>query len=219
MRLAEATIRDSIKKSVEYLYCKQQKYLEYFFNNFDCDQCLPLIKNLLAFQGSIFFSGIGKSGFVARKIAATFMSLGQKSYFLSVESALHGDVGIVHKGDIVCFLSKSGESQELLDLAANLKEKAIYLYALTSNENSQLAKIIDLHIFLPCIKELCPYNLVPTISTELQLIVCDLITASFLSLKKVSLKDYAPHQKSSGWNYPPASFSYCTLHHTLVLAC
>lgn len=191
MKLAEAAIKDNVKESMEYFYCKQQQFLKYFFDNFDYEQCLPFIKNLLTFQGSVFFSGVGKSGFVARKIAATFMSLGQKAYFLSVESALHGDVGIVRQGDIVCFLSKSGESQELLDLVTNLREKSVYLYALTSNKNSQLAKVIDLHIFLPCIKELCPYNLVPTISTELQLIVCDLITASFLSLKKISLKDYA----------------------------
>lgn len=191
MTLTKESAQDTVKKSVEYLHLKQQHFLKYFFDNFDCEQCLPLVRNLLTFQGTIFFSGIGKSSFVAKKVATTFMSLGQKSYFLSVESALHGDVGIVKPGDIVCFLSKSGESQEILDLVVTLKEKSIYLYALTSNKSSQLAKKMDWHIFLPCIKELCPYNLIPTISTELQLIACDLITASFLSLKRISLKEYA----------------------------
>lgn len=110
----------------------------------DIDAAATFLKKLIECQGLIFFSGIGKSGLVARKIADTLTSTGTKSLYLSATNALHGDIGLVSKGDIFVFLSKSGESEELHSLVPALRNKGAFLVAIVCQPNNHLSKLCDL---------------------------------------------------------------------------
>ena len=129
----------------------QKEYIASFFNSLDLVRSEDLISILEKTKGLIFFCGIGKSGFVAEKIAMTFVSLGIKAFYMSATNALHGDIGIVSDQDTVIFLSKSGETKELLDLFPFIKEKGAYTVSLICRENSSLEKLSDFSLILPLI--------------------------------------------------------------------
>src|ERR1700685_1669127 len=116
-------------------------------------------------RGKIVVVGIGKSGNVGQKIAATLTSTGSTSVVLSSVDALHGDVGIVNDGDVILALSYSGESEELLNLLPALKRFSVKIISLTGNLTSSLAKHSDVSLNVKVPKEACPFNLAPTSST------------------------------------------------------
>lgn len=173
------------------LFTKQRRSLEYFFERLDSAQCNHFTQAVLACKGVLFFTGIGKSGFIAQKIAATMMSTGTKALFLPPIDALHGDLGMVSKDDGVLIFSKSGETDELLHLLPPLRNKGASLFALTSNPESRLAKGVDFLVTLPCEQELCPFNLAPTLSTTVQLLFGDALTIALMQSKGFRLVDYA----------------------------
>jgi arabinose-5-phosphate isomerase len=164
--------------------------IDVLFQRFDCLQFVKITEVVLHSKGCIFFTGIGKSGIIAQKIAATCSSSGTKAFFLSPQNALHGDIGLVGRNDIVFFLSKSGETSELLELCPALRNKGAILIAVVTNPSSRLARACEFSFVLPELKELCPFDLAPTSSTIAQLVFGDLLAMVIMRLKEVSLSDF-----------------------------
>ncbi len=173
------------------LIAKQKTSLDAFYSELDLESSLLMVEEVLACKGTVFFTGVGKSGFIAQKIAATLLSTGTRAFFLPPIDALHGDLGMVGNQDCVLILSKSGETDELLQLLPFLRNRGSRLLALTSEPDSRLAKGVDLFVHLPCLSELCPFDLAPTISTEVQLLFGDLLAMAVMEAKGVSLDQYA----------------------------
>lgn len=176
---------------IKELFLKQKNYLDYFFNHLDFQMCEKIFEIVRSSEGVLFFTGIGKSGFVAQKVAATMMSTGTKAFYLSPIDALHGDLGMLCQKDILIIFSKSGESEELLQLLPPVRNKGAKTVAVTSNKNCRLVRGADFHIELPCMNELCPFDLAPTISTEIQLLFGDVLAISLMQAKGFSLKEFA----------------------------
>ncbi len=176
---------------IKNLLQKQKALIDAFYEALDIESCNAIFESILQAPGSCFLTGIGKSGFVAQKIASTMLSTGTKAFFLPPIDALHGDLGMVSKGDIVLFLSKSGETDELLQLLPALRNKKAKIIGLISNPSSRLAKGCDEVLILPCDKELCPFDLAPTISTEIQLLFGDVLAVALMEAKGISIDQYA----------------------------
>ena len=142
-------------------------------------------------EGKVIVSGIGKSAIIAQKIVATFNSTGTPSVFLHAADAIHGDLGIVGKQDIVMLLSKSGETPEVKILVPLLKGRKNKLIAIVGNVDSYLARQADIVIDAYVEKEACPNNLAPTSSTTAQLVLGDAMAISLLELKGFTPSDFA----------------------------
>jgi len=142
-------------------------------------------------RGKIVVVGIGKSGNVGQKIAATLTSTGSTSVVLNSVDALHGDVGIVNDGDVVLALSYSGESEELLNLLPALKRFSVKIISLTGNVKSSLARHSDVSLNVKVPKEACPFNLAPTSSTTAMLVMGDALAMAVLQARGFRQKDYA----------------------------
>ncbi len=166
-------------------------YLNYFFDSIDLNEAKKIEKLLLDCPGTIFLSGVGKSGHIAQKIAATFISTGTRAVFLSPGHALHGDIGLVLPRDVFLLFSKSGESEELLQLVSPIKNKKATAIAIVSALHSRLALACDLSVHLPVQRELCPYDLAPTTSTAAQLIFGDCLAIALMQAKRFTLADFA----------------------------
>lgn len=176
---------------IESFFQEQKSHLDYFFQNIDIDRTEKIFKKLVACKGTIIFSGVGKSGIIAHKLAMTMLSTGTKAMYIPATDAMHGDLGMVGPDDIVVFLSKSGHTRELVDLLLSVKKKGAYSISLVSNEESPLFKKCDLSISLPIPKELCPFDLAPTTSTEVQLIFGDVLAVAMMKKKEFTLRQYA----------------------------
>jgi arabinose-5-phosphate isomerase len=131
------------------------------------------VELLAGCQGRVVWTGMGKSGIICRKLAATMASTGTPALFLHPAEAIHGDLGMVAAGDVVVAVSNSGETEELVRLVDYLKRLEIPLVAITSNPESALAGHADLHLNLGVDREACPYNLAPTASTTAALALGD----------------------------------------------
>jgi arabinose-5-phosphate isomerase len=175
---------------VDELFFEMQSHLGYFFEHLDLARCRLVIDQLLSCEGTIVVTGVGKSGIVAKKVAMTMNSCGTKALYLSPLDALHGDVGVVTNKDIVLLLSKSGESDELLQLCPALRNKGAKLIAVVSCFNSRLSRASDTEIILPVAKELCPFDIAPTTSTVVQLLFGDLVSIAMMRAKNVSLDQF-----------------------------
>lgn len=173
------------------LFTEQRDLINYFFSSLNTESCQSLVNRILSSKGVLFLTGIGKSGFITQKIAATLMSTGTKAFYLPPLDALHGDLGMISKEDFILIFSKSGETEELLELVAPLRSKEASIIAITSDSHSRLANACDTTIFLPCLKELCPFDLAPTISSEIQLIFGDALAISLMKAKNFSLQEFA----------------------------
>ena len=149
-----------------------------------CNACIQC-------NGKIIVMGVGKSGHIADKIAATFASTGTPSFFVSPSEALHGDLGMIDQNDIIIALSNSGESQEIIELLPVLKKMKIPIISLTGNNKSKLAKASDSHINVSVKEEACPMNLAPTASTTAALAMGDAIAVALLEKKGFSEEDFA----------------------------
>ncbi len=173
------------------LFEDQRRYLNHFFDQIDLAAAEKVLQKLLACKGVVILSGVGKSGHIAQKISTTFLSTGTKSFFLSPANALHGDIGFISPDDTLIALSKSGESQELLEILPHIQRKGASTIAVVSQSNSRLAKACDLSILLPIQRELCPFDLAPTTSTAAQLIFGDCLAVALMKAKNFSLSDFA----------------------------
>lgn len=142
-------------------------------------------------RGKIIVVGIGKSGNVGRKIAATLTSTGSTSVVLNSVDALHGDLGIINDGDVILALSYSGESEELLNLLPAMKRFSVKFISLTGNARSALARHSDVVLNLKVPREACPFNLAPTSSTTAMLVMGDALAMAILEARGFKQKDFA----------------------------
>ena len=147
-------------------------------------------------RGKIVIVGIGKSGNVGQKIAATLTSTGSTAVVLNSVDALHGDLGIINDGDVILALSYSGESEELLNLLPALKRFSVKIISFTGNLKSSLAKHSDVSLNVKVPKEACPFNLAPTSSTTAMLVMGDALAMSVLEARGFTQKDFAKHHPS-----------------------
>ncbi len=146
---------------------------------------------LAACSGRVVVSGMGKSGHVGRKIAATFASTGTPALFVHPAEASHGDLGMVLAGDVVLALSNSGETTELADLVAHARRFGLPLIAITGRPRSALARASDILLLLPASPEACPMGLAPTTSTTMQLALGDALAVALLTRRGFTATDFS----------------------------
>jgi arabinose-5-phosphate isomerase len=149
--------------------------------------CLNLIGGI---TGRVIVSGVGKSGHVGRKIAATLASTGTPAFFVHAGEASHGDLGMIAAGDLVLAISNSGEAAELRDLIAYTRRAGIPLVAVTSRAQSTLARNADCVLALPNVAEACPLGLAPTTSTTMTIALGDAIAVALLERRGFTADDY-----------------------------
>lgn len=141
--------------------------------------------------GRVIVSGVGKSGLIGRKIAATFTSTGTPASFLHPVESAHGDLGLVDSGDVAILISKSGESDELLALLEDLKRLGVRTIALTGGRDSTLARLCDVPLDAWVREEACPHDLAPTTSTTVALALGDALAVALLEEKGFRREDFA----------------------------
>ncbi|MEO5656228.1 MAG: KpsF/GutQ family sugar-phosphate isomerase [Nitrospiria bacterium] len=146
-----------------------------------------------ACRGRVIVTGMGKSGIIARKIAATLASLGVPSAFLHPAEGVHGDLGMVSRGDLVIALSNSGETEELLKILPAIKRLGVPLISLTGNPHSMLAKNSEVALDVSVAEEACPLALAPTASTTAALALGDALAMALLEHKGIKPEDFARH--------------------------
>ena len=146
---------------------------------------------ILSCKGRVIVSGMGKSGHIARKIAATFSSTGTPAYFVHPAEASHGDLGMIAAQDVFVALSYSGESQELLTIVPIIKRQGARLISLTGNARSSLAEVADAHLNIAVEKEACPLGLAPTASTTAALALGDALAVALLDANGFGEDDFA----------------------------
>jgi len=146
---------------------------------------------LLDCRGRVVCTGMGKSGHIARKIAATLASTGTPAFFMHPGEASHGDLGMVTGGDVVLALSYSGESDEILMIAPALKRMGVALIAMTGRPNSSLAGLAAVHLDVSVPSEACPHNLAPTTSTTAALALGDALAVAVLEARGFRPEDFA----------------------------
>lgn len=142
-------------------------------------------------RGRLIVTGIGKSGNIAQKLVATFISTGQPAVFMHAADAIHGDLGNVQKGDIVLCISRSGDSPEIKVLVPLLKSMGNILIGMVSNEKSFLARNSHFILHTPIEREACPNNLAPTTSTTAQLAMGDAVAVALMEIRGFSSADFA----------------------------
>jgi arabinose-5-phosphate isomerase len=160
------------------------------------DRAVDLVVQTLRQRGKIVVTGIGKSGNVGRKIAATLTSTGATSVVLDSVDALHGDLGIISDGDLVLTLSYSGESEELVNLLPHLRRLSVKIVSVTGASKSTLAKHSDIVLNAKVPREACPFNLAPTASTTAMLALGDALAMAVLEARGFKQQDFARHHPS-----------------------
>jgi arabinose-5-phosphate isomerase len=146
---------------------------------------------MAAVSGKVIILGLGKSGLVGRKIAATLASTGTPSFFMHAAESLHGDIGGIDSGDVVMLLSYSGKTAEIARLLPALKKLGVPTIALTGDDDSEVAKNCDAVIHVNIEKEACPFNLAPTTSTTAMLAIGDALAITLLEKKGFKKEDFA----------------------------
>ncbi|TRZ92976.1 MAG: KpsF/GutQ family sugar-phosphate isomerase [Rhodocyclaceae bacterium] len=146
---------------------------------------------ILESRGRVVVSGIGKSGHIARKLAATFASTGTPAYFVHAAEAVHGDLGMITRDDVLIAISNSGENDELLTIVPLVKRLGGKLIAITGSETSSLAQEADVHLDARVDQEACPLNLAPTASTTAALALGDALAVALLDARGFSASDFA----------------------------
>jgi arabinose-5-phosphate isomerase len=157
----------------------------------DKEQVELVIKLLSACNGKVVILGVGKSGIIAQKIAATMTSTGTAALYLHPSDALHGSLGIVNANDVVMVLSNSGETGELLEMLPYLKQRQVPLVAIVGNVRSTIAARADAVLDASVDQEACPLNLAPTTSTTVALAIGDALAMTLMRVKGLTLDDFA----------------------------
>ncbi len=155
------------------------------------DQFAKAVDLILSCEGKVVVTGIGKSGHIGRKIASTLASTGTPSHFVHPSEALHGDLGVINKGDVVIAISNSGESPEVLNLIPYLKMHGVPVIGITNNSRSSLAKYSDVHLCLNVEKEACPLDLAPTTSSTATLVLGDALAMVLMEMRGFTREDFA----------------------------
>ena len=149
------------------------------------------VEEILKISGKVVVSGLGKSGHIARKIAATFSSTGTAALFLHPSEAIHGDLGVIQKQDLLLAIAFGGETTEVLEVAKFCKLKGIKIIAISGTKNSSLARLADCFLSVEIAKEICPHNLAPTTSTTLTLAMGDALAVSLMRARGFETQNFA----------------------------
>ncbi|MBN9889827.1 KpsF/GutQ family sugar-phosphate isomerase [Salipiger abyssi] len=148
------------------------------------------VKKILSCKGRVIVSGIGKSGHIGRKIAATLASTGTPSYFVHCAEASHGDLGMITQDDVCLLISNSGETSELRDIVYHTQRFSIPMISITSNPDSTLARAADFRLTLPKLPEACPIGMAPTTSTTLTLALGDALAVALMEERGFVAEDF-----------------------------
>jgi arabinose-5-phosphate isomerase len=154
-------------------------------------QAINMLLQCLQTRGKIIVCGVGKSGNIGRKLAATLNSTGATTVCLDVGDALHGDLGVIDPGDLALMLSYSGETTELVDLLPHIKRLGLPIIAITGGSGSTLARHADCMLDVKVQQEACPLNLAPTSSTTSMLVLCDALAMVLLDARGFKAEDFA----------------------------
>ena len=160
-------------------------------NKEEVNKAILLLVECSKLRAKLVVTGVGKSGIVARKIAATFSSIGLMSLYLNPLDALHGDLGVVAKDDICLMLSNSGETEELISVIPHLNKRGTKIIAVVGAIKSNIAKMSDVTLNAEINKEICPLNLAPTASTAVAMAIGDSLASVWMEERGISTKDFA----------------------------
>lgn len=149
------------------------------------------VELLFSCQGKVVVTGMGKSGLIAQKVASTLVSTGTPAYYLHAGDGMHGDVGIIQKDDVVLALSKSGETEELLNVLLYVKQVGAPVVSITSKPESTLGRASDLVLLTPIAEEACPLDLAPTSSTTAALVVGDALAMTLMKMRGTTPEQFA----------------------------
>lgn len=155
------------------------------------ERFLRAVEMILGCRGAVLTSGVGKAGFIARKLAATMSSTGTPSHFLNPTDALHGDVGAIREGDVVLILSYSGESDEIVRMLSVIKKLGHPVIGVTSSDGNSLARSSDVVLRLGRIEEACPLGLAPSATTTAMLALGDALALSVMRERRFTAEDFA----------------------------
>lgn len=190
------THRDSAQRTLQTEIKGLQAALQQLDEQFD-----KAAEHLLACQGKVVVTGMGKSGLIAQKIAATLASTGTPAFFLHPSEALHGDLGMISPLDVVLLLSYSGETEELLRMLAYVQERGHVTVSMTGDPESTLAKKTLLHLNTSVPEEACPLALAPTASTTAMLAVGDALAVSLMEARDFRSEDFARFHPGGSLGY------------------
>lgn len=178
-----------ILELVDEVLLVERNSLDLIRSNLNAD--FPKIVREISETKKLIVSGVGKSGIIGRKIAATFSSIGIPSYFMHPSDAMHGDLGMVESGDVCLLLSKSGSTKELVEMLPYLKQRGALLVSITGNTKSFLSENSDYFINSYVEEEGCPLNTAPMASALVALAIGDALVASVIKLKKITVRDFS----------------------------
>lgn len=152
---------------------------------------LKAVRVIAKSKGRVVVLGIGKSGLIGRKIAATMASTGTPAFFVHPVEALHGDLGMITPGDVILAISFSGQTEEINRILPALERRKLTIIAMTGHPQSKLAQLADIHLTIHIEREACPYNLAPTASTTATLAVGDALALCLMKMKHFEKRDFA----------------------------
>ncbi|KQV13995.1 D-arabinose 5-phosphate [Rhizobium sp. Root1203] len=193
IRRAENLIENGVVDSAKRTIGTERQALEALEKALDGPLAEPFARAVAvagAISGRVIVTGVGKSGHIGVKIAATLASTGTPAFFMHAAEANHGDLGMVGRGDVVLALSKGGESAELRNIIVYTRRFSIPLIALTSSEKSSLASASDVVLLMPNVVEACPHGLAPTTSTLMQLAMGDALAIALLEARGFTARDF-----------------------------
>ncbi len=149
-----------------------------------------LVKLILNLNGRVIVSGVGKSGHIGNKIAATLASTGTPAYFVHATEASHGDLGMITEKDLCLLISNSGETSEIFDIVAHARRFSIPVATISSNTESTLVKAADFKLCLPVVEEACPIGMAPTTSTTMMLAIGDALAVALMEAKNFNTENF-----------------------------
>lgn len=182
----------NLKKIAQDVLLNESKAIEKLTAFID-DNFEACVREIYSAKGRLVITGIGKSAIIANKIVATMNSTGTPSLFMHAADAIHGDLGMIQREDIVMCISKSGNTPEIKVLVPLLKRRGSKLVALVSNTNSYLAQQADFVLNATIAEEACPHNLAPTTSTTVHLAMGDALAVCLLELRNFGIRDFAEY--------------------------
>ena len=185
-----ANINENTLELAKTVLRREAQALEFLAQTID-DTFLKAVQLLLHCQGRVVVSGVGKSGHIGCKVAATFASTGTPSFFVHAGEAAHGDLGMITRNDVVLAISNSGTTAELLTIVPTIKREGAKLIAMTSAPDSALARYADIHLDVGVRQEACPLGLAPTTSTTATLALAAALAVACLQAKGFSADDFA----------------------------
>jgi len=183
--------KESIYEFFKTSYNLQIQELQANINNIKKDSLLNAIDIILNCKGKLACSGMGKSGLIAQKLAATFSSLGMPAFFLHPGEALHGDLGVLQQDDILLVIAKSGESDEVVQMLQVVKKMGNKIISILGNPNSRAGKLSDVIINAFVNREADPLNLAPTSSTTVSLVIGDSLASTIAKVKNFKPENFA----------------------------